>query len=425
MRTRLLSQVPVCPHRLGTSNNRPHKWIAGAVSGRLAGCCRSSASLSCSLRCLIVLALLLLLAVPARAWCDVLIYVDGGRERIVQGKLVARTDVELLFVLPDGQMIHLDDMSKLVKVQETSEPFVPVTREQMCKLLKQEFGPEFNVLMTPNYIICYNCRDEHARACGRLLENLHRAFTRYFMVRGFKLEEPQFPLVAIVFRTADEFRDYAKRELKESFHEEVIGFYSFLSNRVAMYDMPEWLSSHLHAAGGGVAGRRMRRDTLDAAVATIIHEAVHQLAYNTGFHRRFSENPLWLAEGLAMYFEAPTRRAGVWRGVGAVNRLRMPVFRDHYLVGRKRFDIASLVRDDERLRNPETAQLAYAEAWALTYYLLKNRRQQFCKYLEILRAKPPLGQDTPEQRLADFKEAFGPNFDKLAQAVIVYMRTLR
>jgi hypothetical protein len=365
---------------------------------------------------------LALLLPPAKVPADVLVYRDGGERITVRGQIVAKTDVELLFVLRDGRMIHLNDLSQVVTLKRTEEPFSPVTRAEMSELLVEEFGPEFKILETPHYLICYNCRLDYARDCARLLENLHRAFTNYFKVRGFKVEEPQFPLAAVVFGSSEEFKAYAAAELKESFHDGVVGFYSFITNRVAMYDMP----------GKGASNRRRapqhardRRQVLDATVATIIHEAVHQLAYNTGFHRRFSETPLWFAEGLAMYFEAPTRRAGVWRGIGAVNRLRMPIFRDHYVYRHKRLDIAALVRDDSRLRDPDTAELAYAEAWALTYFLLKKRRNQFCKYLEVLRQKPPLGLDPPEQRLADFKAAFGDDLDKLALAVITYMRSLR
>ena len=42
--------------------------------------------------------------------------------------------------------------------------------------------------------------------------------------------------------------------------------------------------------------------------ATIIHEATHQMAFNTGVHNRFAPTPVWLAEGLGTMFEAP----GVW-----------------------------------------------------------------------------------------------------------------
>ena len=34
-------------------------------------------------------------------------------------------------------------------------------------------------------------------------------------------------------------------------------------------------------------------------VATIIHEATHQLAYNSGMQRRYADNPMWVSEGLA------------------------------------------------------------------------------------------------------------------------------
>ena len=73
----------------------------------------------------------------------------------------------------------------------------------------------------------------------------------------------------------------------------VLGFYSPTSNRVTLYDQ-----------GAGASNRRAWQQN----EATIIHEATHQMAFNTGVHNRFAPTPRWLAEGLGTMFEAP----GVW-----------------------------------------------------------------------------------------------------------------
>jgi hypothetical protein len=179
------------------------------------------------------------------------------------------------------------------------------------------------------------------------------------------------------------------------------------------------------AAGRPGQGPRGIEAFDEVNIATIIHEATHQLAYNSGFHRRFSDNPLWLAEGMAMFFEAPNRRAGDWKGIGEVNRPRLELFRREFIVGSRPMDIQKLLRNDDLLRDKRTALVAYAESWALTYFLMRTRSNQFFDYLKILAKKPPLDQDTPDQRLADFRTAFGEDMDKLAEEFVRYMRTVR
>jgi hypothetical protein len=63
-------------------------------------------------------------------------------------------------------------------------------------------------------------------------------------------------------------------------------------------------------------------------VATIVHEATHQIAFNCGLQQRYADIPLWLCEGMAVYFEAPdlTSTRG-WRGIGRVNYPRLETFR--------------------------------------------------------------------------------------------------
>ena len=53
---------------------------------------------------------------------------------------------------------------------------------------------------------------------------------------------------------------------------------------------------------------------------TIVHEAVHQLAYNSTLQRRMADNPYWVSEGLATYFESPDLNSlRGWRNIGAIN----------------------------------------------------------------------------------------------------------
>ena len=41
----------------------------------------------------------------------------------------------------------------------------------------------------------------------------------------------------------------------------------------------------------------------ERTVATVVHEATHQMAFNCGLHTRYADIPVWVSEGIAMYFE--------------------------------------------------------------------------------------------------------------------------
>ena len=151
----------------------------------------------------------------------------------------------------------------------------------------------------------------------------------------------------------------------------------------------------------------LSRPAAEQMVATVIHEATHQIAFNCGLSARYADIPLWLCEGMAVYFEAPdlsTTRG--WRGIGRVNYARLARFRDN-LPNWHDDSLESLVATDRRFRNPRTAVDAYADAWALNYYLIKFEPDAYAAYLKNLAQKKPLLEDTPATRLAEFRQHFG------------------
>ena len=365
----------------------------------------------------------------AVAAADTLVYDTPDARHTVEGTVTARNSVEVLFLGRDGRM-HLVNTSRVVELKETPEKPKPFTMDEMKASLRSEFGNTFRVHATNRYIICYSSTFAFAKSCGTLFERMANAFTNYFEQQAkIPVQQNEYPLVAIIFGTEPEFLAYATQELGEEMARNVIGYYSMLTNRMVLYDMQAGAG---RAGLGNVAGKRPPAAPggveafAEVNIATIIHEAAHQLAYNCGFHQRFSDNPLWLAEGMGMFFEAPNRQTATWKGIGEVNRLRLDTFREQHLgPGAKPLDLPRLIRSDDLLRDRRTALNAYADSWSLVYFLMKHRREQFFEYLRILREKPSLDQDTPEQRLADFKTAFGPNIDKLEEDFLRYMRALR
>src|SRR5262249_8687575 len=135
--------------------------------------------------------------------------------------------------------------------------------------------------------------------------------------------------------------------------------------------------------------------------------------------------PLWISEGIAAFFETPDlRNAKGWRTIGAVNDNRLERFHS-YLERRPAASLKSLISDDKRIRDTRQALDAYAEAWALNYYLIHHHPKQYIAYLQMLSRKEQLLWDDPATRLKEFQEAFGDNMGQLDADFLRQMQKVR
>ena len=89
-----------------------------------------------------------------------------------------------------------------------------------------------------------------------------------------------------------------------------------------------------------------------------------------------------------------------------------------------RNSLSTLVSQTERFTDSRKAADAYAEAWALTYFLAEKHPEEYVAYLKRLATKQPLIWDEPEARLADFKAAFGDKLPALDAEFLHFMRSL-
>ena len=97
---------------------------------------------------------------------------------------------------------------KLAKeAQKTSPRFFGYSPSEMKTALQQEFDKQFDVSTTRHYLVVHphGERDQWADR----FEDLYKRFEHYFRVRGFSLEEPPYPLVAVVFRDQAEYYRHA------------------------------------------------------------------------------------------------------------------------------------------------------------------------------------------------------------------------
>ena len=222
------------------------------------------------------------------------------------------------------------------------------------------------------------------------------------------MQEPEFPLVAIVWPDRQSFNRACTAD-RGGVPTGLLGYYSPISNRIMLYDM-----------GNG----RQSDEAWEQTSATIIHEATHQTAFNTGIHRRFADTPRWVVEGLGMMFEAP----GVWnsraftRREDRINHDRLDYFRERLLPIHKPEILESIVGSD-RLFNTDTLA-AYAEGWAVSSYLVETQPHKSSQYLAVT-AKQQVGQAyVPARRLADFTSVFGSNFRLIEAQFLRFMKEL-
>lgn len=345
---------------------------------------------------------------PGVAWgVETITFTERDQTRTVAGRVLASDGTGAVYLQADDGAAYLIKGDEIASRSSDDRPFKPATAEEIGDRLLAELPAGFQIYDTPYYVVAYRTSRDFAKWTASMLERLHRAFTSYWSRQGFELTEPEFPLIVVVHPDAASFAR-AATELGGS-PGGIVGYYSLTSNRVMMYDL-----SGLEQLRG--PGRRSSLKEINQMLATpaalplvstVVHEATHQIAFNCGLQTRHADLPLWLVEGMAAYFEAPDLSTGRgWRGIGKVNYPRLLTFRRN-LRNWNAGTLASLVTSDQRFRDPRTAVGAYADAWALNYYLLSHRSDDYTEYVKRLSKKPPLVQDAPAERREEFIEHFG------------------
>ncbi len=350
-----------------------------------------------------------------------------GREVEVVGRVVVELPVgDLLLEAPDGAwwVIRAEEV---VCRESDARPFAPLGPVEMAARLLDEFPVGFKIHRTAHYVICYNTSDAYAVWCGGLYERLFRGYQSYWKNLGLPLKQPEFPLVALVFDTKQSYVQYAEREIGSA-SGVMFGYYNMQTNRVTMYDLTGVDTLRKGRRGGSTAShinQILSQPAAERTVATIVHEATHQLAYNTGLETRYAGNPLWVSEGIAVYFETPDLdSARGWRSIGAVNRLHLDHFRA-MLERRPPDALETLLTDDARFRDPQTSADAYAEAWALNYFLLRARREPYVRYLQEIGRLPALAEQSSAERVAQFRRAFGEDLQRLDEDLVRFIRQVK
>jgi len=346
--------------------------------------------------------------------------------RTVSGELVA-IDPQMGFLVLDADG-HLTVIahSELKRLEELNGALAPTPAKDLAAKVLKLMPAGSKHLTTDHFVVCYNTSDTYARWNSDLYERLYKGFYRFWKEKGVELTNPRFPLVAVVFETKENYIEYASKEFQGAEH--TIGYYHQSTNRLASYDLTGvegLIQPKAQVLRSELLNQIASRPQAERTVATIVHEACHQIAFNSGLQVRLGDNPLWLSEGLATFFESPdlTNQNG-WGGIGKINKHNYGNL-SKYFLARPADSLEKLLLDDSRLRSGETMSAAYAEAWGLTYYLLKSKPKQFASYMKSIREKTPGQRSTPKERIELFRESFGEDLTKLDRDFVRFMLNAR
>ncbi|MGB8853611.1 MAG: DUF1570 domain-containing protein [Pirellulales bacterium] len=334
----------------------------------------------------------------------------------LEGRIVAEAaDGGLLLELASQRYVVVQPGE--IRSREPVAPPAPESPRDLGRRILAELPAGFDLHLTRHYVVCFNTSRDYAKWAAALFERLHEAFGNFWRQAGLEPRAADRPLVVVIFARRADYEAYAARDLGAA-ADRIAGYYNFLSNRVTTYDLT---GSGTTARPGRIGDEILAQPEAAGLVSTLVHEATHQMVYNTGLAQRLAPVPVWLNEGIATVFEAPDMRAASgWRGLGQINRSRLERFRTSYQAG----SLEPLIRGDETFRNTATALDAYAAAWALTWFLLETRKPQLIGYMRVQAAKPALADDSPEARLREFTDAFGASPADLEPAFIRHLSRL-
>ena len=341
--------------------------------------------------------------------------------------------------------------------------------ELLSNELLEMVGDGYRIYETDHFTICYDTTFDLLRPLVGRLEGTFDAVWLFAVKAELDIHPPKRRLRVLFFNNQDA---YARQgEGLGIDPKTVAGFYSqaqdlaVFSNTLTrpeirtITDEIERLSKRIKDARARQGNRKGRRSperemasqasafrrVRDQLVKTfnrlvIQHEAAHQALFNIGVHVHNRADPPWLAEGLACVFEVPQmRRDGK---LTTINHMRLADFREALGAERKArrlsdddFDravsrpgwlpLSDLVRFPSRFRAGGASSTSrYGQAWALVFYLGRNREKAFVTYVSQLSRRAPDRLITPEQELREFEAAFGP-VSVLQRQWVTYMLTLR
>ncbi|MEM9702177.1 MAG: DUF1570 domain-containing protein [Planctomycetota bacterium] len=330
-----------------------------------------------------------------------------GPDGPVRGRLELRT-AGAAWLTDETGALHSLSLANVRSHRRVADRFVPLPTHRLARRFREEIGPDAAVFAIRRYLVVRHA-SRTPGTFGSKLEQTYAAVSGWFARRGVRLKEPEFPLIAIVHK---DFGSFARAAAADGAAPNAAavprmlkGYYSPTSNRLRVWEPP-----------GGASDASFER--------TLIHEAVHQIAFNGGLHHRTGGTPRWVAEGLATALEAPAFLSAAG-SISPSDRANLTRLRDYRTRSHPPGALDDLVfgagGDSLAGRDPLTF---YAEAWAFSFFLMQTRGPQYGRYLQSIGQTTAASPDASADRKAAFVSAFGATPRRLRGEMDRYLAAL-
>lgn len=321
----------------------------------------------------------------------------------LRGQALAADAKQLILLRPDGRLSQLD-RQQITRIEPIQVAFRPLPSDELRVQLQQEFGRRYQVSVTPQFVVVHPPGDHQRWATP--FENLYQRFRNYFSSRGWTPATPEFPLVAVVLDSREEFDRFLTKH--SDLGNNVLGYYNPKSNRIVTYQQD----------AQGIDLDRQEQ------LATLIHEAAHQSAFNTGIHSRYVPTPRWISEGLAILFEAPgVNNSGYYsRQIDRIHPQHLQLLRSPQHRQRLEKKLGGMITDDRWFDSDP--QAAYALAWGMTFFLTETRSQDYFGLLRATAGREPFQDYSSRERAVDFMKHIDRNPQELEQRLWQFLEKL-
>ncbi len=266
---------------------------------------------------------------------------------------------------PTGLKTYAREQIKYFRMPQLGSDSKPVLGTDHKPIMVDKMFPPTPLKMpftieTAHYTIKTDVSKRVAKNVAKAMEQLHKAYVKVFRPKNGKVVKKAD---VIVFDKKKDFLAYAK-SIDVKPRADTLGFY------------------RPRKGTGGEIVTYKRKDGDNHTMRTLYHEATHQFVLMlTGVK---NAPPLWVNEGLAVYFESSRWRRGKFL-TGRIPKARLAHLQKA-LRDREYVHLPDLIT-----RGPDTFDgLCYAESWSLVYFFVKadNGRgaAKFRDYFRALKA---------------------------------------
>lgn len=340
---------------------------------------------------LTLLSALTLCLAPAGA--DEFVYIDeDGKQQTVEGSLYASGQGIIAIELADGslRLVPEDFLRK-----RTPRPVPkPVTPQQMLDRLRDEFGEDhFRGVISGQYVIGVVLQaplprtserrvGASLRRSARYMQSIEKMFQQFVRSMDIEPDEPEFPMVVLIFETDSDFEDYTRKTTgtRGLSAGNIAGFYSHLTNFLYVR------MSECYQFG------------------TPLHEAIHQQCFNTKTFQRLAPIPVWFAEGMASGFEGSGDRVRSSPQKLNFEYARILVDGDLPRVRGLGWDV--IASSDDIFRGDIFAGPAYVHGWSMHWFLVSRYQKEYATFLQYVQSLQPLEEVSDRERREKFVQCF-------------------